>query len=399
MNSRWQATFVFVFSLILAFQAEAQTNAFFTRNLYYGLRANSDVTKLQNFLRSEKVYFGPVTGNFYSLTLDAVKTFQRINGIIQTGYFGPLSRNRANTILGGTNNVSVKPPAPLPPTPSPISPPDPLDSPGWLKSSIGRSIATDIVVDIDSFIPSNTDLNEFFRLGNNMLVSKTDVELKLGKIRRISYTKMPQYPPCVGCNGSPETDLRIFDLVYQNETLPEYIIFLRADNTSALYGGYSTSFEAPSANFCSRFKSATGDTHRVYVDISDWGHIFSACGYDRTDPKHPVHISNIAIDGECRNKPGTACILNNSNQFVCNDAESLQSFYSRNHVFNASNVVHELMHQFGSDGNYDHFGTQKCDQLMGGTNYNDGSLNAAQRNAGICPKVFELFKNSYQACQ
>jgi len=41
-----------------------------------------------------------VTGNFLTLTEAAVIRYQASKGIIQTGYFGPLTRAAANTDLG-----------------------------------------------------------------------------------------------------------------------------------------------------------------------------------------------------------------------------------------------------------------------------------------------------------
>lgn len=72
----------------------------FERDLYYGVSNDADVTRLQEFLKSEGVYSGPVTGNFFSLTREGVKRFQEREGIIPTlGYFGPKTRGRANEIL------------------------------------------------------------------------------------------------------------------------------------------------------------------------------------------------------------------------------------------------------------------------------------------------------------
>jgi len=64
---------VFVFSGISLAQAQSDV---FTQNLYYGLQNNSQVTQLQEFLTSQGLYSGPITGNFYSLTLNAVRAFQ-----------------------------------------------------------------------------------------------------------------------------------------------------------------------------------------------------------------------------------------------------------------------------------------------------------------------------------
>jgi hypothetical protein len=71
----------------------------FNTNLKYGSKG-ADVTKLQEFLAEQDLYTGPITGNFFSLTLKAVKAFQlreAINPV--SGFFGNLTRARVNTIL------------------------------------------------------------------------------------------------------------------------------------------------------------------------------------------------------------------------------------------------------------------------------------------------------------
>ncbi|MCR4307106.1 MAG: peptidoglycan-binding protein [Candidatus Berkelbacteria bacterium] len=73
--------------------------ASFDTNLYYGLQNSQSVVELQEFLTSQGHYSGPVTGNFYSLTLAGVQVFQEANAISPTGYFGILSRTKANEIL------------------------------------------------------------------------------------------------------------------------------------------------------------------------------------------------------------------------------------------------------------------------------------------------------------
>lgn len=73
----------------------------FSANLARGAVGDA-VRNLQEFLRNENVYSGPVTGNFFSLTEEGVRRFQAREGISPTGYFGPQSRARANTILGAS---------------------------------------------------------------------------------------------------------------------------------------------------------------------------------------------------------------------------------------------------------------------------------------------------------
>jgi len=71
----------------------------FGNDLYFGMKNNQEVFCLQQFLESKgsDIYpEGLVTGNFLSLTFSAVQRYQAKKGIIQTGYFGPLTRAAAN---------------------------------------------------------------------------------------------------------------------------------------------------------------------------------------------------------------------------------------------------------------------------------------------------------------
>lgn len=86
----------------VAFAAE------FERDLYFGIYNNSGVKILQEFLRDEGIYTGPVTGNFLLLTQEGVKRFQEREKISPIfGYFGPKTRARANAIL----SVKISPEA------------------------------------------------------------------------------------------------------------------------------------------------------------------------------------------------------------------------------------------------------------------------------------------------
>lgn len=68
-------------------------------NLKYGMKGDS-VTELQEFLADQGVYSGPITGNFYSLTLAGVKAFQSKQNVSPvSGYWGPLSRAKAQSLL------------------------------------------------------------------------------------------------------------------------------------------------------------------------------------------------------------------------------------------------------------------------------------------------------------
>ncbi len=60
---------------------------------------------MQEFLTDQGFYAGPISGNFFLITVEGVKKFQKANGINPTGYFGTKSRAVANQIL--SNLISI----------------------------------------------------------------------------------------------------------------------------------------------------------------------------------------------------------------------------------------------------------------------------------------------------
>ncbi|MDO8556910.1 MAG: peptidoglycan-binding protein [Candidatus Jorgensenbacteria bacterium] len=91
---------VSAFILVLGLFSVAHAEALFIKDLYFGIQSDSEVMKLQEFLTGEGVYSGPITGNFFSLTLKAVKNYQTQENISPAaGYFGPFTRAKANIKL------------------------------------------------------------------------------------------------------------------------------------------------------------------------------------------------------------------------------------------------------------------------------------------------------------
>ena len=69
-----------------------------SRNLQVGSPYAEDVRALQTVLAREGVYSGEVSGGFYNQTFTAVKTFQQKYGIEPTGFVGPETRGKLNTL-------------------------------------------------------------------------------------------------------------------------------------------------------------------------------------------------------------------------------------------------------------------------------------------------------------
>ena len=94
----------------------SQKNDVFQRNLSYNLSNDKDVRALQMFLKDKGYFSGELTGNYYNITIQAVKNFQVVNGIESTGFVGPLTRvalNRQIGIMGGEQIINNNP-APAP---------------------------------------------------------------------------------------------------------------------------------------------------------------------------------------------------------------------------------------------------------------------------------------------
>lgn len=88
-----------LFGLVLFALPLFASAASFDANLSYG-STGLDVTALQEFLTAQQVYSGPISGNFFSLTLAAVKKFQKAEGISPvSGFVGPITRSTINTLL------------------------------------------------------------------------------------------------------------------------------------------------------------------------------------------------------------------------------------------------------------------------------------------------------------
>lgn len=89
-----------IYIIILAFLLmPCHSFAAIEKNLYYGLTSNNDVKELQQFLISKNLLSGNATGNYFSLTVGAVKKYQASKNISTTGYLGPLTRQAINSEL------------------------------------------------------------------------------------------------------------------------------------------------------------------------------------------------------------------------------------------------------------------------------------------------------------
>ncbi len=131
---------------LILFAVPFSAFASFDSNLSYGSKGE-DVTALQEFLTDQGVYTGPVTGNFYSLTLAAVKIFQTKQSITPvSGFVGPITRGVINQIIlvqapdTEGDAATTTPPVDLSLLPKPVQPPQivyvPVYTPPYTPPSI-----------------------------------------------------------------------------------------------------------------------------------------------------------------------------------------------------------------------------------------------------------------------
>lgn len=167
------------------------------------------------------------------------------------------------------------------------------------------------------------------------------------------------------------------------------VVFSFGDGGQAkLYGGYSYSVPGP-AGYRNAFVSPAVGGDKIYIAVIHFSHKYAACGYGGAD----VPQSSVSIGGECRNRPGTACIQHNGYS-MCADAVG-DLYTSAPTYFAASSVVHEFLHSFSEGGDKDHYSTPECNQKMG---YPQGFYDMQESHYynDICPFVYENFKSSYQ---
>jgi hypothetical protein len=72
--------------------------------------------------------------------------------------------------------------------------------------------------------------------------------------------------------------------------------------------------------------------------------------------------------------------------------DALNDLYADPDYFTACNVVHEFMHPFGSEGNFDHYGTQQRSARTGMSQADARRLPPFHKSCGMCPDVYGRFR-------
>lgn len=100
---------IVVLSFLISFSLISATFAadLFEKDIKYGVTKNDDIKQLQDFLYNEGFYKGQITGNFFSLTRNALKKYQLANKITPAnGLLNSATREKLNSTLLAQENAS-----------------------------------------------------------------------------------------------------------------------------------------------------------------------------------------------------------------------------------------------------------------------------------------------------
>lgn len=261
---------------------------------------------------------------------------------------------------------------------------------GCEKFGYLKTVRTSVIVDDSSYMIANTEIAAAVELASKRLFALSGAEMALHSIDHV--------PSIL---GSKTAFIDSWYLTHSTDP-PHFIIIISRDETSVTYGGYAVS-SSVLTGFCNDFVSPVLGNQRIYGAVIDWTHRFAACGYDLDHYKTTgqwVAVSTTSLaDGSCINQADVACVSVTTVSYqVCGNVAPDLPYLADERAFALSMFIHEIMHAFGTNGNFDHFGTGICDAAMGGTGYQAGGRDTSQHHCGMCPIVYENFAASYSAC-
>jgi hypothetical protein len=219
--------------------------------------------------------------------------------------------------------------------------------------------------------PSPEDVERVFGRANDILFEKTG--------ERMTRTDLVNVGP-----GSALAQ----SVAYANAhaaAAPDGILLFSDDSTATSFGGYSQTFSLPSPNE-NRFPSPVVGATRGYLAVVDFFHKYARCGYDNAGNR----IADTSSGGECRNRNGLTCV-DNGRYWTCPD--TLNDLYADADYFTACSAVHEFLHPFGAEGNFDHYGTAQCVSRTGMSLPDAQNLRLFQQSCGMCPDLYQKFRH------
>lgn len=190
--------------------------------------------------------------------------------------------------------------------------------------------------------------------------------------------------------GGSTNDLASRYIHARTAALPNGVVVFSRGGTSQveMAGGYGYALPGP-AGFRNVFASPVTGSGQIYVAVADLKARYAPCGYGGAETSK----SATSLNGECRNKAGTACLQHNGYS-ICSD--SVAHLYASTPTYYASStIIHAYLHLFSPGGDVDHYNTPECKRSMG---YPDQyfDLQEAQYYNDLCPYVYEEFVKAFQ---
>jgi hypothetical protein len=252
---------------------------------------------------------------------------------------------------------------------SPTAPPSPTSSPD-VPAVAGEAFRVAVLLSTAS-VPTDADVQRTLARASDILSEKTGA--------RMSQTDLVVVGP--GSTGSQAQSY----INAHAASPPDGVLAFSDDANATSFGGYSLTVALPAPNV-NRFPSPVVGESRAYLAVVDFFHKYARCGYDNAGNR----IGSTSAGGECRNRSGLMCVFN-GRYWACPD--SLGDLYADPDYYNACTVVHEFTHPFGSEGNFDHYGTAQCTSRTFMSQAEAQDLRLFQQSCGMCPDVYRQFRH------
>lgn len=258
----------------------------------------------------------------------------------------------------------------------------------------GPDVRVGVVVNDADYTVSDAEIADVIALASDMLVERAGVTMSLQDVEHFE------------CGDDCPYGMGHFKNAYIDnhaDDPPHYMVVLAATYQTLLYGGMGGYSSAVPTGTCNNFVSPIeelGSSH-IYAGYVAWEHRYGSCGYDMEGYRANgtwVRVSDVSEGSSCRGIEGIPCDYNPTmGYYMCTDIDwDEHPYLQHSKGYQAKVIVHELLHNFGLNGNSDHFGTATCDAIMGSTDYEDleGEHTSALYFA-MCPYVFDNLGESY----
>lgn len=252
-----------------------------------------------------------------------------------------------------------------------------------------RSFNMLVFIDENSFTISDQELADYFEFSDELFYDRTQTHLEYipNGVWRVKLDQME------------DIDKALNDALASNkETFKKangFVFFSTVSPMAKTAGGHTKTFYPMNnglEDYCNTF-SSYNETDFLYGSIIDWDHKYASCGYNDEDER----ISDTSIGGQCRNQPGTECVVKNG-YYMC--ANSVDDYYASDpRLMSVAIIIHEIMHFFGDISSNDHYGTATCKKYsVPEKNLNCPLTNISSCYFGICPYIYLNFQNSTNKC-